>query len=107
MCAEGIDFICLFWRACINNLHVLFIYLWFQVMEGRVKLAKVDCGQWPNICQSVGVHAYPTLRFYSGVRGGHMQTATGILIESQNADMVIRLVEKELNKADRLLKTEL
>uniref|UniRef100_A0A183EEM0 Thioredoxin domain-containing protein n=1 Tax=Gongylonema pulchrum TaxID=637853 RepID=A0A183EEM0_9BILA len=78
-----------------------------EMLEGRVKLAKINCDSWPNICHAVGVKAYPTLRFYGGARGGHIQKTGGIPIQSQNADTVVQLVENELNKAKKLLKTEL
>lgn len=67
-------------------------------------LAKVDCGLWPNVCQNVGVAVYPTVRFYSGSRGSHIQ---GVHIESQNPDTIVHQVEKELTQTERLYKTEL
>ncbi|CAG9540325.1 unnamed protein product [Cercopithifilaria johnstoni] len=78
-----------------------------EVLEDRVKLAKIDCGLWPNICRSVGVAVYPTVRFYSGSRGGHIQITSGVPIESQDGDSIVHEVEKELTKIDRLHKTEL
>ncbi|VDK65151.1 unnamed protein product [Onchocerca ochengi] len=78
-----------------------------EILEGRVKFAKVDCGLWPNVCQNVGVTVYPTVRFYSGSRDNHIQIANGVHIESQNADTIIHQVEKELTKTDLLYKTEL
>ncbi|VIO96670.1 Uncharacterized protein BM_BM6629 [Brugia malayi] len=78
-----------------------------EVLHGRVKLAKVDCGLWPNVCRNVGVAIYPTVRFYGGSRNSHIQTASGTSIESQNADNIVYQTEKELVKINRLYKTEL
>uniref|UniRef100_A0A0R3RQK7 DnaJ homolog subfamily C member 10 n=1 Tax=Elaeophora elaphi TaxID=1147741 RepID=A0A0R3RQK7_9BILA len=78
-----------------------------EVLEGRVKLAKVDCGLSPNVCRSVGVVVYPTIRYYSGSRGGHIQMIRGVPIELQDAHSIVHQVEKELTKIDRLYKTEL
>lgn len=72
-----------------------------------MKLAKVDCGVWPNICQSVGVVIYPTVRFYGGSRGGHIQTTSGVTIKWHDGDSIVYQVEKELIKTDRLYKVEL
>lgn len=72
-----------------------------------MKLAKVDCGLWPNICQSVGVRVYPSVKFYGGSRSGHVQITSGVPIESQHLDSIVHQVEKELAKTNRLYKTEL
>lgn len=39
----------------------------FQMMEGKVKLGKVNCDNNYHICQSAGVRAYPTVKFYGGI----------------------------------------
>uniref|UniRef100_A0A915PSW6 DnaJ homolog subfamily C member 10 n=1 Tax=Setaria digitata TaxID=48799 RepID=A0A915PSW6_9BILA len=78
-----------------------------EALENRVKLAKVDCGLWPNVCRNIGVAVYPTVRFYIGSRDGHIQSAGGIPIESQNPDAIVYQIESELSRIDRLRKTEL
>lgn len=85
----------------------LLIQFFFQLLEGRVELAKVDCKLWPNVCRDVGVTAYPTVRFYSGSRGNHIQLASEISIESRDAVTIVHQVERELAKTEQLYKTEL
>ncbi|RCN39571.1 thioredoxin [Ancylostoma caninum] len=41
-----------------------------KALDGKVKLAKVDCDQWPGVCQGAQVQAYPTVRFYRGRQRG-------------------------------------
>uniref|UniRef100_A0A9J2PHY4 DnaJ homolog subfamily C member 10 n=1 Tax=Ascaris lumbricoides TaxID=6252 RepID=A0A9J2PHY4_ASCLU len=78
-----------------------------EVLDGRVKLAKVDCDQWPAICQSAGIHAYPTVRLYKGGKDGVRQSISGMTVNSQQVDIILQVVEKELNEPKKLLKTEL
>lgn len=77
------------------------------MLDGRVKLAKVDCDQWAAICQSAGIHAYPTVRLYKGGKDGVRQSISGMTVNSQQVDIILQVVEKELNEPKKLLKTEL
>ena len=37
-------------------------------MEGRVNCGKVNCDQHEWLCRQAGIQAYPTVRFYGGVK---------------------------------------
>ena len=37
-------------------------------MEGRVNCGKVNCDQHEWLCRQAGIQAYPTIRFYGGVK---------------------------------------
>lgn len=79
-----------------------------QALEGRVKLAKVDCDRAPGVCQSVGIRAYPSLRFYPGATvEGTRQDMPGTTIQSQDFNGVLQLVENELRRRHRRLTDEL
>jgi len=73
-----------------------------EVLDGRVHLAKVNCDEWPGVCHSAGVNAYPTLRLYNGsgrsVQGQHIQ--------SQGWEIIVQIVEAELDKSKRLVRDE-
>ncbi len=47
----------------------IFYLIFFQKMEGRVNLGKVDCDQHNWLCRQAGIQAYPTVRFYKGLKG--------------------------------------
>ncbi|VDM24465.1 unnamed protein product [Toxocara canis] len=78
-----------------------------EVLDGRVKLAKVDCDQWPGVCQSANIRAYPTVRLYTGVREGIRQSAAGIAVNSQNVNTIVQIVGAKLEEAKKRVKTEL
>ncbi|KAH7726903.1 DnaJ-like protein subfamily C member 10 [Aphelenchoides avenae] len=79
-----------------------------KALEGRVKVAKVDCDKWPGVCQSVGVRAYPSVRFYAGSAvEGTRQDHSGAPIQSQDYNGVLQLVENELRRRHRRLTDEL
>ncbi|CAJ0963827.1 unnamed protein product, partial [Mesorhabditis belari] len=64
-----------------------------KALEGRVQLAKVDCDQWPGVCQGAGIRAYPSLRLYRGAQNGRRQDLWGIDIQSQVKDHIIQVVQ--------------
>ena len=68
----------------------------FQVFDGKVQLAKVDCDQWPGVCQGAQVHAYPSVRLYRGRQNGQRQDIWGVQIQSQHKETVINIVRQQL-----------
>ncbi|KHJ95831.1 thioredoxin [Oesophagostomum dentatum] len=62
-----------------------------KTIDGKVKLAKVDCDQWPGVCQGAQVQAYPTVRFYRGQQNGRRQDVWGIQIQTQDKDRIIQV----------------
>jgi len=69
-----------------------------KILEGKAKLAKVDCDRYPNICQTAQVRAYPTIRFYPGIFRGERQNPIGMHIQTQNPDAIVEFVERETKK---------
>ncbi|VDM77738.1 unnamed protein product [Strongylus vulgaris] len=67
-----------------------------KVLDGKVKCAKVDCDQWPGVCQGAQVQAYPTVRFYKGRQGGRRQDVWGLQIQAQDKDTIVNVVESQL-----------
>ena len=66
---------CLRWRwsldggICVILTHFLFhFFIFFQDIEGIAKAGKVDCTAERYLCQQAGIRAYPTVRFYKGVK---------------------------------------
>uniref|UniRef100_A0A1I7ZLT4 Thioredoxin domain-containing protein n=1 Tax=Steinernema glaseri TaxID=37863 RepID=A0A1I7ZLT4_9BILA len=67
------------------------------ILEGRVKLAKIDCDRHPGVCQTASVRAYPSIRLYLGGPGGGVrQDPQGVAVQSQHRDAVVSLVEQFL-----------
>ncbi|CAI4224319.1 unnamed protein product [Auanema sp. JU1783] len=67
-------------------------------LEGKVKLAKVDCDQWPGVCQGAQVRAYPTVRLYTGRKNNERQNVHGITIQSQDKNMILNIISQQLPK---------
>lgn len=78
-----------------------------DMLDGKVKLGKVNCDQWPGICHEAMIQSYPTVRLYIGATKGKRQSIAGVTIQSQHAETVVKIVEQELSKSVHLLKTEL
>lgn len=78
------------------------------MLDGRVTLGKVNCDQWPGVCQSAVIRGYPTVRLFVGSKDGSRQDINGIVIQSHNAEVIVKLVEEQIGKASKSLpKTEL
>ncbi|KHJ79803.1 thioredoxin [Oesophagostomum dentatum] len=69
-----------------------------KALDGKVKLAKVDCDQWPGVCQGAQVQAYPTVRFYKGQQNGRRQDVWGMQIQTQDKDRIIQVVLSQLEQ---------
>ncbi|PIO77224.1 thioredoxin [Teladorsagia circumcincta] len=67
-----------------------------MVLDGKVKLGKVDCDQWPGVCRGAQVQSYPTIRFYKGQHDGRQQGVRGLQLQSQNKDEIVRLVLEQV-----------
>ncbi|CAI5438897.1 unnamed protein product [Caenorhabditis angaria] len=65
-------------------------------LEGKVNFAKVDCDQWPGVCQSAQIRAYPTIRLYKGKSGWSRQDVYGTQIHTQLKDPFIDFVTQQL-----------
>ncbi|KAK5980667.1 DnaJ domain and thioredoxin-containing protein [Trichostrongylus colubriformis] len=67
-----------------------------KVLDGKVKLGKVDCDQWPGVCRGAQIQSYPTVRFYKGQRNGRQQGVWGLQLQTQNKDEIVRLVLEQV-----------
>ncbi|CAL2027837.1 unnamed protein product [Caenorhabditis brenneri] len=65
-------------------------------LAGKVNFAKVDCDQWPGVCQGAQVRAYPTIRLYTGKSGWSRQDVMGIGIGTQHKEQFIQIVREQL-----------
>ncbi|KAL3074744.1 hypothetical protein niasHS_014189 [Heterodera schachtii] len=56
-----------------------------KLLEGKVRLGKVDCDRFGHICQMAGIQAFPSVMLYPGVdRPGDRQNANGIFVGHGN-----------------------
>ncbi|CAJ0595479.1 unnamed protein product [Cylicocyclus nassatus] len=69
-----------------------------KALDGKVKCAKVDCDQWPGVCQGAQIQAYPTVRFYKGRQRGKRQDVWGLQIQAQDRNTVVQVVESQLEQ---------
>ncbi|KAL8183573.1 UNVERIFIED_CONTAM: DnaJ subfamily C member 10 [Gekko kuhli] len=71
-----------------------------RTVKGKVKAGKVDCQAHGQTCQSAGIHAYPTVKFYP--YQGAKKHPFGEHIDSQDvkviADLLLNKVEDIKNK---------
>ncbi|KAF0293394.1 DnaJ subfamily C member 10 [Amphibalanus amphitrite] len=65
-------------------------------LEGEVRCGKVDCQQYPRLCQNAGVRAYPTLKVYEG--GGRLDMV-GTEVVSLEPEKIVRFVRGHLVQA--------
>ncbi|CAB3407971.1 unnamed protein product [Caenorhabditis bovis] len=66
-------------------------------LSGKVNFAKIDCDQWPGVCQGAQIRAYPTVRLYTGKTGWTRQEIWGIQIQTQDKKTFIDIVKQQLN----------
>ncbi|CAD6184800.1 unnamed protein product [Caenorhabditis auriculariae] len=64
--------------------------------NGRLKFAKVDCDQWPGVCQGAQVQAYPTIRLYRGRTNSKRQDVWGTQIRSHDEHGFAQFVQQQI-----------
>ncbi|XP_048341465.1 dnaJ homolog subfamily C member 10 [Sphaerodactylus townsendi] len=73
-----------------------------RTVKGKVKAGKVDCQAYGQTCQSAGIQAYPTVKFYPYQGTKKKKDAFGEHIDSQDvkviADLLLNKVEDIKNK---------
>lgn len=78
------------------------------MLEGKVRLAKIDCDQYPGACQTAQVRAYPSVRLYVGAsHQGQRQEATGIPIQSQHPETIVNFIKQTLRQHKKRFEDEL
>ncbi|XP_053126084.1 dnaJ homolog subfamily C member 10 [Hemicordylus capensis] len=65
-----------------------------KTVKGKVKAGKVDCQAYAHTCQSAGIKAYPTVKFYP--YQGTKKDAFGEPIESQDAKAIAELLMEKV-----------
>ncbi|XP_061464264.1 dnaJ homolog subfamily C member 10 [Rhineura floridana] len=65
-----------------------------KTVKGKVKAGKVDCQAYAHTCQSAGIKAYPTVKFYP--YQGAKKNAHGEHIDSQDAKTIAKLLMEKV-----------
>lgn len=66
-------------------------------LKGEVRAGKVDCQAHYQLCQSAGIKAYPTVRFYPYQRT-KKSTYGGEYINSREANVIAEIIRQKLDK---------
>ncbi|KAL7991581.1 hypothetical protein Chor_015837 [Crotalus horridus] len=72
-----------------------------KTVKGKVKAGKVDCQAYAHTCQSAGIRAYPTVKFYP--YQGTKKNILGEQIDSHEAKVIAELL---MEKVESLKKKE-
>lgn len=79
-----------------------------RLLKGKVKAGKVDCQAYGQICQSAGIRAYPTVKFYPHT-GSKKKNVEGEHVDTRDAKEIVKVVtarlgilEKQRKKKDEL-----
>ncbi|KFM57455.1 DnaJ-like protein subfamily C member 10, partial [Stegodyphus mimosarum] len=67
-----------------------------EVLKGEVKVGKINCEEFPNICRQATVRAYPTVVFYQGAQRGKTQNPIAEEIHTLTFNGVISFLEEKL-----------
>ncbi|XP_013919987.1 PREDICTED: dnaJ homolog subfamily C member 10 [Thamnophis sirtalis] len=65
-----------------------------KTVKGKVKAGKVDCQAYAHTCQSAGIRAYPTVKFYP--YQGTKKNILGEQIESHEAKVIAQLLMEKV-----------
>uniref|UniRef100_A0A665TWS4 DnaJ homolog subfamily C member 10 n=1 Tax=Echeneis naucrates TaxID=173247 RepID=A0A665TWS4_ECHNA len=68
-----------------------------RVLKGEVRAGKVDCQAHYQTCQSAGITAYPTVRFYPNL-GKRRSEHSGEHINSRDANVIADIVRQRLQQ---------
>uniref|UniRef100_A0A3Q3KHF3 Thioredoxin domain-containing protein n=1 Tax=Monopterus albus TaxID=43700 RepID=A0A3Q3KHF3_MONAL len=65
------------------------------ILKGEVRAGKVDCQAHYQTCQSAGITAYPTVRFYPHL-GTRRYERGGEYINSRDANVIADTIRQQL-----------
>uniref|UniRef100_A0A3B4Y1V6 DnaJ homolog subfamily C member 10 n=1 Tax=Seriola lalandi dorsalis TaxID=1841481 RepID=A0A3B4Y1V6_SERLL len=68
-----------------------------RILKGEVRAGKVDCQAHYQTCQSAGITAYPTVRFYP-YRGSRRHEHSGEHINSRDANVIADTIRQRLQQ---------
>ncbi|XP_063789393.1 dnaJ homolog subfamily C member 10 isoform X2 [Pseudophryne corroboree] len=66
-----------------------------RLLKGKVKAGKVDCQAHGQTCQSAGIRAYPTVKFYPYL-GSKKKSIDGELIERNDAKDIVKIITSRI-----------
>lgn len=69
-----------------------------RILKGEVRAGKVDCQAHHQTCQSAGITAYPTVRFYPYKKGTRRHEHGGEHINSRDAAVIADTVRQRLQQ---------
>lgn len=69
--------------------------------DEKVNFAKVDCDQWPGVCQGAQIRAYPTIRLYTGKTGWSRQDVLGYGIGTQSKEAFVQILRQQLKLEEK------
>ncbi|KAG8559427.1 hypothetical protein GDO81_017335 [Engystomops pustulosus] len=62
-----------------------------RLLKGKVKAGKVDCQAYGQICESAGIRAYPTVKFYPYL-GSKKKNVGGEHVDTRDAKEIVKVV---------------
>ncbi|KAL6100531.1 dnajc10 [Pungitius sinensis] len=68
-----------------------------RVLKGKVRAGKVDCQAHHQTCQSAGITAYPTVRFYPYL-GTRRYEHSGEPVNSRDSNVIVDVVTQRLQR---------
>lgn len=78
----------------------------FQILEGKVRFAKVNCEKYRSLCSTASVRAYPTVMLYfPGQR--YSNSYEGSQVGTASASKIVSNVETLLATAPKSKRDEL
>uniref|UniRef100_A0A4W3JP26 DnaJ homolog subfamily C member 10 n=1 Tax=Callorhinchus milii TaxID=7868 RepID=A0A4W3JP26_CALMI len=72
-------------------------------VKDKVKAGKVDCQSYPQTCQTAGIRAYPTVKFYP-FQGEKKKNPIGENLNSKEAKVLSQLMNKRLEEVEPKLR---
>ncbi|XP_072117836.1 dnaJ homolog subfamily C member 10 [Mobula birostris] len=75
-----------------------------RAFKGKIKAGKLDCQNNPHTCQTAGIRAYPTVKFYP-FQGEKKKSATGEYINSRDTKVISELLRKRLEELQPKIST--
>ncbi|XP_043931188.1 dnaJ homolog subfamily C member 10 isoform X2 [Protopterus annectens] len=68
-----------------------------RTVKGKVKAGKVDCQSYPYTCQTAGIRAYPTVKFYPFL-GGKKKNEEGEYMNTRDVNVIAETINKRLEE---------
>ncbi|CAF0707832.1 unnamed protein product, partial [Brachionus calyciflorus] len=66
--------------------------------EGKVKFGKVNCQDYPHLCQASGIRAYPTVKFYPIVTSNYVNWGSGEELHEMDFNRLSLIIDAKLRQ---------